>query len=61
MKRWIEAIRRLHADQQGETIIEWTLLLVAFGIPIIAVFAVLLAALVEHYRMVSFLVTLPFP
>jgi Flp pilus assembly pilin Flp len=61
MTRWTEAIRRFHDDQQGETIIEWTLLLVAFGIPIIAVFGVLLAALVEHYRMVSFLVTLPFP
>ncbi|MFP4105892.1 MAG: hypothetical protein ACLFVU_07340 [Phycisphaerae bacterium] len=56
-----QAIRALHADQRGQSIIEWTLLLVAFGIPIIFVFGVLLSALAEHYRMVSFLVTLPFP
>lgn len=48
-------------DQAGQTAIEWTLVLVAFGLPMIYVFAMLLAILAAHYRMVVFLESLPFP
>ena len=51
----------LHADRAGQTSLEWALLMACVGIPLIYVFALLLGALAEHYRMVSFLETLPFP
>jgi len=51
----------LLADARGQTAIEWTLVLAAFGLPMIAVFGWLLAVLTAHYRMVSFFEALPFP
>jgi Flp pilus assembly pilin Flp len=48
-------------DQAGQTTIEWALLLGALGIPLIYVMILLLGALGEHYRMVTFLETLPLP
>ena len=51
----------LAGDQTGQTTVEWVLLLVVFALPMIYVFKLLLATLVEHYRMVSFLETLPYP
>ena len=54
--RW----RRLGADQTGQATVEWTLLLAAFGLPMIYVFAMLLAMTAEHFRFVSFFQTLPF-
>lgn len=53
--------RRLHADSTGQTSLEWALLMGGFGIPLIYLFGVLVSMLAEHYRMVSFLETLPFP
>ncbi len=61
MAPWMQRVRRFHRDQGGQQTVEWTLLLVAFGIPMIAVLAILLDVLVTHYAMVSFLETLPFP
>jgi len=55
------ADRSLGPDQDGQTTIEWALLLVAFVLPMIYVFRVLLSVLGEHYKMVTFLETLPFP
>ncbi|MFP3937292.1 MAG: Flp family type IVb pilin [Phycisphaerae bacterium] len=52
---------RLHADQAGQTSIEWALLLGAVGVPMIYVMVLLLGALCEHYRMVTFIETLPLP
>ncbi len=40
---------------------EYTLILAAFGIPMIYVARWLLGALAGHYAMVSFLQTLPIP
>lgn len=54
-------IAKLHADQRGQAAVEWVLVLVAFGLPMVVVFAKLLDVLVEHYRMITFLETLPFP
>ncbi|MCE5326908.1 MAG: hypothetical protein LLG01_10900 [Planctomycetaceae bacterium] len=54
-------IRRLHRDQRGQTTIEWVLLLAFFVLPMIYVFQVLLAVIGEHYRLVTFMSTLPLP
>jgi len=48
-------------DDTGQTAVEWTLVLAAFGLPMIYVFAMLLSILAEHYRMVAFMESLPFP
>jgi Flp pilus assembly pilin Flp len=54
-------LRRLWADQRGQTTIEYALLLVAIGLPAIGVFGLLVSILAENYRMVTFLELLPFP
>jgi hypothetical protein len=51
----------LHHDQRGQASVEWVLLMVAFGLPMVWVFARLLEVLAEYYRMITFLETLPFP
>ncbi len=53
--------KRLAEDQSGQTTIEWVLLLGAFGIPMVYMMVLLLATLSEHYRMVTFIQTLPLP
>jgi Flp pilus assembly pilin Flp len=52
---------RLHEDQRGQTAIEWVLIVVVFGLPMVYVFRALLGILTEQYRMVTFMETLPFP
>jgi Flp pilus assembly pilin Flp len=54
-------IQKLSADENGQTTIEWVLLLTVFVLPMVWVLNMLLAVLVEHYRMVTFFETLPFP
>ena len=54
-------LRRLWADERGQTTIEYALLLVAIGLPAIGVFGLLVSILAENYRMVTFLELLPFP
>jgi len=61
IKRLRRISRRLAADQAGQTSIEWALIMACFGVPMVFVFGWLLSALAEHYRMVSFFETLPFP
>lgn len=61
MGRFARKIRTLAADATGSVTVEYSLLLAAFGIPMIYVFRLLLAALAEYYKMVSFLQTLPLP
>jgi len=51
----------LHRDQRGQASVEWVMLMVAFGLPMVWVFARLLEVLAEYYRMITFLETLPFP
>ena len=48
-------------DQRGQVSVEYTLVLAAFGLPMVTAFAWLLGVLAEHYRMVTFIETLPFP
>ena len=54
-------ILNLSADQDGQMTVEWSLLIAAFGLPMIYLFSVLLATLAEHYRMLTLVLTLPFP
>jgi ABC-type sugar transport system permease subunit len=61
MSRPAERPTRRPGRQAGEATIEWTLLLVVFGLPMVYVIGLLLSALVEHWRFVTFLETLPFP
>jgi len=52
---------RLLADETGQTMVEYGLLVATFGMLMIPVLWMLLAAMAEHYKMVSTLVTFPFP
>ena len=61
MKTVMIEIRKFMADQAGQTSVEWALILACFGLPMVYVFALLLSALAEHYRMITFFETLPFP
>lgn len=54
-------LRRLWADDRGQTTIEYALLIAVIGLPAITMFGMLLAVLAENYRMVTFLELLPFP
>ncbi len=53
--------RAFPADQTGATTIEWALILAGIGLPLAWVFYVCVIGLGEHYRMVTFIETLPFP
>jgi hypothetical protein len=63
----VNAMRRrphmsaLWGDQTGQTSLEWALLLACFGLPMVYVLGMLLSVLAEHFRMVTFLESLPFP
>jgi len=61
MDRQAGKIPELIRDSTGQTSIEWALLLLGFGLPMVYIFAMLLSILAEHYRMTSFIETLPFP
>lgn len=61
MKRRRAGITGFHGDQDGQAALEWALVLACFVLPMIAVLNVLLNVLVAHYRMVTFIETLPFP
>ena len=51
----------LWSDQRGQSTVEWVLLLVFVGLPLYGIFRVVLGILQEHYRMVQFMETMPFP
>ena len=57
----LRTIRRLAHDEAGQTTVEWTLIMAFIGLPLFYVFMRLLDVLVEHYRMMTFFETLPFP
>ncbi|MCY2930713.1 MAG: hypothetical protein NTV86_14685 [Planctomycetota bacterium] len=61
MSRRSNIVVDLHADQAGQASLEWVLLVSVFGLPL-AWFAFQgLFALAAHYRMVTFVDTLPLP
>ena len=51
----------LHADQAGQASLEWVLLVSVFGLPLAWFSFQGLFMLAAHYRMVTFVDTLPFP
>ena len=51
----------LPADQAGQSMLEYALLVAVFGLPMLFVFVKLLEFTAGHYGMVTFLQTLPFP
>ncbi|HUS48155.1 MAG TPA: hypothetical protein VM098_08545 [Phycisphaerae bacterium] len=52
---------RLHADQAGQTTVEWAIILVVVALPMYCVFRALVEVMAAHYKMLTFLETLPFP
>jgi Flp pilus assembly pilin Flp len=50
-----------HDDDSGASTVEWAVLLVAVGLPSFYLFSVILNAIAELYRMVTFTSTLPLP
>jgi hypothetical protein len=61
MKAIGRQLGRLARDQRGQATLEWVMLMVAFGLPLVYIVIKLLGILAEHYKMVTFLETLPFP
>jgi hypothetical protein len=52
---------KFHGDIAGASTVEWALLLAMVGVPSFWLFSVILQAVAELYRMVTFVETLPFP
>jgi Flp pilus assembly pilin Flp len=52
---------RLAADDRGQATVEYTLLLAVFGVPLLVLFAAMLAALSSYFEMVSLMETMPLP
>lgn len=54
-------VRRLNEDQRGQASLEWVLLVAVVGLPLAWFCIQGLVAMAEHYRMVTFVDSLPFP
>jgi Flp pilus assembly pilin Flp len=52
---------RIVADDRGQATVEYTLLLAVFGVPLLVLFAAMLAALSSYFEMVSLIETMPLP
>jgi Flp pilus assembly pilin Flp len=63
MYRQLRLARRsaLCVDDRGQATVEYTLLLAAFGIPLMVLFAAMLRALGQYFQMISLLETMPLP
>lgn len=57
----LHTVRRLADDQTGQASLEWLLVVTVFGLPFLYFVILALNQLAEHYRMVTFVETLPFP
>ena len=53
--------RGFASDDSGQVALEWALVLAAVALPMYFIIVVCLNLLVAHYRMVTFMETLPFP
>ena len=60
-RRALRRLKRLGADDAGQTTVEWALVLALVALPMYFVCAACLNLLVAHFQMVTFLETLPFP
>ena len=54
-------LAKMSSDDAGQLTVEWALVLAAIALPMYAVILVCLNLLAAHYRMVTFMETLPFP
>lgn len=57
----LERFRRFWADESGVASMEFTLLLLFFGLPMFYLASMLLDILVAQYQLVMFYETFPFP
>lgn len=55
------SLKALLRDEAGTTSLEWLLLLGAIAIPSIVIFTISLNAVIDYYRMMTTLNSLPFP
>ena len=53
--------RTLMLDESGAVTVEWALLIAVFGIPMILLVQQMLQLLGAHYRMMTFLLSMPLP
>ncbi len=53
--------KKIFSDDAGQATVEWVLVLAAVALPMYFIIVVCLNLLVAHYRMVTFMETLPFP
>ncbi|MFP4354610.1 MAG: hypothetical protein ACLFUJ_05750 [Phycisphaerae bacterium] len=61
MKRRGRTIRDLADDDRGVAMVEYTLLLAVFVLPLFPLFVAMLSALTQYYRLLTFLHILPLP
>lgn len=61
MRNLANSLRAVWRDERGQSTLEWTLILVAFGLPMVYIFRTMLMMLTVHYQMVTFLECLPYP
>ena len=54
-------VKKIISDDAGQATVEWALVLAAVALPMYFIIVVCLNLLVAHYRMVTFMETLPFP
>ncbi|OPX24396.1 MAG: hypothetical protein B1H04_02150 [Planctomycetales bacterium 4484_123] len=54
-------LRRLGRQEAGQLTLEWAMVLAFIALPMYFVMKVCMRLLVAHYRMVSFMETVPFP
>ncbi|MEX2212576.1 MAG: hypothetical protein WD768_00515 [Phycisphaeraceae bacterium] len=58
VRRWL---RKLHRDERGTTTLEWALLLGGIALPAVYLLTMCLSVVVDYYRMMTMLSSLPTP
>jgi len=54
-------MRKLHRDERGTTTLEWALLLGAIALPAVYLLTMCLSVVIDYYRMMTMLNSLPMP
>ena len=58
---WKTAFRKMVRDERGTTSLEWALLLGAIALPSVYLFTMSLGVIVDYYRMMTQISSLPLP
>jgi len=61
LRRLRRAVRRLRRDERGTTSLEWALLLGAIALPAVYLLTMCLSVIVDYYRMMTMISSLPCP